>query len=168
MLSLVLAGSATALGVGIGVRRADPAAAQATPSFVGSWIGTFTRSDGMQLGILMTVHENGTLLSALSDHLAGTSSHGTWMSTGANQYAYSQTRLDVDAAGNFAGWRTIDADVSLDPSGDAWTQSTRISFYDPSGIFLRSVTSTGTGTRIPVVRTTDTRPQMFPASMGGS
>jgi hypothetical protein len=162
MLSVALTGGTAAIGAGFGAAQAGTAIAQSTPSFVGSWMGTFSRSDGVQLGILMTVHEDGTLVSALSDHLSGTTSHGTWTSTGNNQYAYSQVRLNVDTAGNFSGWRTIDADVAIDPSGASWTQNTRINFYDPSGAFQFTVTSTGTGTRIPVVRTTDTRPQMLP------
>ena len=167
ILSLGLAGGATMVGAGLEAARAGGTSAQPNDPFVGAWLGNFSRSDGQMIAILLTVDDNGTLVTSSSDHLAGSSSHGKWTSLGNNQYAYSQVRMNTDPAGNYAGIRAIDADVSIDSSGNAWTSTTKINFYDTSGNFLQSVTSSGTGTRIPLYRMTDSRPQTFSISTAG-
>jgi hypothetical protein len=131
-------------------------------------LGNFSRSDGQMIIILLTVHENGSLVTSSSDHLAGSTSHGTWMALGNNQYAYSQVRMNIDPAGNYVGVRTIDADVMVDPSGNTWTSTTRISFYDTGGNFVQTITSSGTGSRVPLTRTSDTRPGTFTLPPSGN
>jgi hypothetical protein len=162
-----LAGAAAAAGAAIGTGRKPEASAQSNPSFVGARLGNFSRSDGQMIVTLITVDDNGTLVTSSSDHLAGSTSHGTWVSLGNNQFAYSQVRMNVDPSGNYSGIRTIDADVTIDSSGDAWTSTTKINFYDVNGTFLQSITSAGTGVRIPLYRITDTRPQGFSLSTAG-
>jgi hypothetical protein len=114
------------------------------------------------IAILQTVDENGTLITSSSDNLAGSSSHGHWKSLGNNQYSYSQVRMNTDASGNYSGLRAIDADVTLDSSGNTWTSTTKITFYDMNGNVAQTITSSGTGVRIPFYNTTDTRPPAYP------
>jgi hypothetical protein len=55
----------------------------------------------------------------------------------------------------------------MDPGGNNWTSTTKINFYDINGNLTQSITSSGTGVRIPLYRTTDTRPQGFSTSTAG-
>jgi hypothetical protein len=133
--------------------------AQSNDPIVGSWLCTYNRSNGEVLTGLLTFHENGTVVNSTSDHLTGGTSHGTWTNLGNGLYAYSVIRLSVDAAGNFSGTRAVDADLTVDPAGNGWTSASRTIFYDTSGTLVRMLTSTGTASRIAVVRRTEARPQ---------
>jgi hypothetical protein len=162
LLTLALAGGAAAAGAGLQSSRPSKISAQGYDPFVGAWHGNFSRSDGQMIAILQTVDENGTLITSSSDNLAGSSSHGHWKSLGNNQYSYSQVRMNTDVAGNYSGLRAIDADVTLDSSGNTWTSTTKITFYDMNGNVAQTITSSGTGVRIPFYNTPDTRPQAYP------
>jgi hypothetical protein len=166
-LSTAIAGGAAVTLAGLAGSRAGGVSAQANDPLVGSWMTNYNRSTGEQLTGLLTFHENGTVVNSLSDHLTGTTSHGTWTSLGNNQYAYSVLRLDIDSTGNYAGIRAVDADVTVDPTGNSWTSASRTTFYDTSGNFMRMLTSTGMAKRIPVVRKNDPAPQSLgPAGSG--
>jgi hypothetical protein len=138
-----------------------PASAQPAEPLIGSWMSTYHRSTGEVLAGLVTFHDNGTVINSTSDHLTGGTSHGSWTSLGSGQYAYSVLRLDVDAEGNYSGIRTVDADVSIDPTSDNWTSVSQTNFYDIDGNLLRTLTTMGAASRIPVVRR-QTRSSTFP------
>jgi hypothetical protein len=157
-LSLAVAGG-TALAAAAGGAPVEPAAAQAADPLVGSWMSVYHRSTGELLSGLLTFHADGTVINATSDQLSGSTSHGHWRSLGRGEYAYSVMRIEIDPEGNFAGFRAIDADVTLDPSGSNWTSMSRTSYYDVSGALLRTLTSTATANRIPFQRRTDPIPQ---------
>ena len=135
--------------------NAESVLAQANDPLVGSWMSIFHRSTGEVLSGLLTFHADGTVINATSDQLTGSPSHGHWRSLGSGQYSYSVMRLNVDADGNFAGFRAIDADVTLDPTGASWTSVSRTNYYDPTGTFVRTLTSTVAASRIPLLLRTD-------------
>jgi hypothetical protein len=153
LLALAVAGGAAA-AIAAG-SQPGPAMAQASEPLIGSWMSVFTLSTGEILSGLLTFHSDGTIVNATSDHSTGTTSHGHWQRVGDGQYAYSVMRIDVDPSGNFDGFRAIDADVTLDPTGKSWTSVSRTNFYDSSGNFVRTLTSTVTAHRIPLLRQTD-------------
>jgi hypothetical protein len=158
VLLTAAAGAGSAV-VATAAARGDAASAQSNNPLVGSWLCTYNRSTGEVLTGLLTFHENGTVVNSTSDHLAGGTSHGTWIDLGNGLYAYSVIRLSVDAAGNYAGTRAVDSDLTVDPSGNSWTSVSRTIFYDTSGTLVRMLTSTGTASRVAVVRRTEPRPQ---------
>jgi hypothetical protein len=134
------------------VTNSTPVSAQANEPLVGSWMSIYHRSTGEVLTGLVTFHDNGTVINSTSDHLTGGTSHGSWTSLGSGQYAYSVLRLDVDTEGNYSGIRTVDSDVSFDPTSDSWSSVSQTNFYDIDGNLIRTLTTMGAASRIPVVR----------------
>jgi hypothetical protein len=163
LLALAAAGG-TAAAI-VTASRSGPVLAQSNEPLVGTWISVLTRTTGDVFSALLTFHADGTVVNATSDHAAGTPSHGHWQSLGNGQYAYSVMRINLDANGKFAGFRAIDADITMGPTDKTWTSTSRTNFYDTLGNFLNSLTSTAMANRVPLLRMTDPIPQsVMPAS----
>jgi hypothetical protein len=76
-----------------------------------------------------------------------TQGEGVWRHTTDNNYVFRLKSFSFNTQNVFTGWTIIQADVSLDSTGDAYTSSASIEFYDASGVLLGTGCAESVGTR---------------------
>ena len=72
---------------------------------------------------------------------------GIWGHTTDNIYALRFKYFTFNAQNVFTGWMIIQADATLDSTGDAYTSSATIEFYDANGVLLGTGCAKTAGTR---------------------
>jgi hypothetical protein len=107
----------------------------------GNVLATFANMPVFAAGGTMTETTSGTA-PALR-----TSGQGVWRHITDNNYVFRFKSFSFNAQNVFTGWTIIQADVSLDSTGDAYTSSATIEFYDPNGVLLGTGCATSAGTR---------------------
>jgi len=76
-----------------------------------------------------------------------TQGEGVWRHTTGNNYVFRFKSFSFDDQYVFTGWTIIQANVSLDSTGDAYTSAAIIEFYDASGVLLGTGCAESVGTR---------------------
>ena len=76
-----------------------------------------------------------------------TPGEGVWRHTTDNNYVFRFKSFSFNTQNVFTGWTIIQADVSLDSTGDAYTSSASIEFYDANGVLLGTGCAESAGTR---------------------
>ena len=76
-----------------------------------------------------------------------TPAEGVWRHATGNSYAFRMKSFTFDAQNVFTGWTIVQAEVSLDFTGDAYTSSATIEFYDANGVLLGTGCAESAGTR---------------------
>lgn len=85
---------------------------------VGSWIVDTTDDVGVDPPLLVTFGADGTVLAS---DAAGRTGHGAWAATGPDAANFAYVAVDLDPDGAVEATTSIDGEVVVDPSGDAWT-----------------------------------------------
>ena len=76
-----------------------------------------------------------------------TQGEGVWRHTTGNNYVFRFKSFSFNAQNVFTGWMIIQADASLDSTGDAYTSSATIEVYDPNGVLVGTGCAKTAGTR---------------------
>ena len=76
-----------------------------------------------------------------------TSGEGVWRHITGNHYVFRFKSFTFNAQNVFTGWMIIQADASLDSTGDAYTSSATIEVYDPNGVLVGTGCAKTAGTR---------------------
>jgi hypothetical protein len=76
-----------------------------------------------------------------------TSGGGVWRHTTGNNYVFRFKSFNFNAQNVFTGWTIIQADASLDSTGDAYTSSATIEVYNPNGVLVGTGCAETAGTR---------------------
>jgi hypothetical protein len=76
-----------------------------------------------------------------------TQGEGVWRHTTGNNYVFRFKSFSFNAQNVFTGWMIIQADASLDSTGDAYTSSATIEVYNPNGVLVGTGCATTAGTR---------------------
>ena len=91
----------------------------------------------------------GTMVEATSGTAPAlrTQGEGVWRHTTGNNYAFRFKSFSFNDQNVFTGWTIVQADVSLDSTGDAYTSSATVEFYDANGVLLGTGCAESAGTR---------------------
>ena len=76
-----------------------------------------------------------------------TQGEGVWRHTTGNNYAFRFKSFSFNDQNVFTGWTIVQADLSLDSTGNAYTSSATIEFYDANGVLLGTGCAESAGTR---------------------
>jgi len=107
----------------------------------GNVIATFANMPVFAAGGTMTETTSGTA-PALR-----TSGEGVWHHIIGNHYAFRFKSFTFNTQNVFTGWMIIQADASLDSTGDAYTSSATIEVYDANGVLVGTGCARTAGTR---------------------
>ena len=91
----------------------------------------------------------GTMVEATSGTAPAlrTQGEGVWRHITDNNYAFRFKSFSFNDQNVFTGWTIVQADASLDSTGDAYTSSATIEFYDANGVLLGTGCAESAGTR---------------------
>ena len=76
-----------------------------------------------------------------------TPGEGVWHHTTDNNYAFRFKHFRFNTQNVLTGWNIIQAEVSLDAAGNAYTSSATVEVYDPNGVLLATACATSVSTR---------------------
>lgn len=91
----------------------------------------------------------GTMVEATSGTAPAlrTQGEGVWHHTTGHNYAFRFKSFTFNAQNVFTGWMIIQADATLDRTGDAYTSSATIEVYNPNGVLVGTGCARTAGTR---------------------
>lgn len=91
----------------------------------------------------------GTMVEATSGTAPAlrTQGEGVWRHTRGRNYAFRFKSFTFNAQNVFTGWMIIQADATLDRTGDAYTSSATIEVYNPNGVLVGTGCAKTAGTR---------------------
>ena len=91
----------------------------------------------------------GTMIESTSGTASAlrTSGEGVWRHITGNNYVFRFKSFTFNAQNVFTGWMIIQADASLDSTGDAYTSSATIEVYDANGVLVGTGCAESAGTR---------------------
>ena len=91
----------------------------------------------------------GTMVEATSGTAPAlrTQGEGVWRHITGNNYAFRFKSFTFNAQNVFTGWMIIQADATLDRTGDAYTSSATIEVYNPNGVLVGTGCAKTAGTR---------------------
>jgi hypothetical protein len=76
-----------------------------------------------------------------------TPGEGVWRHTTDNNYVFRFKHFNFNAQNVFTGWNIIQAEASLDVTGNAYTTSATIEVYDANGVLVATGCAMTAGTR---------------------
>ena len=76
-----------------------------------------------------------------------TQGEGVWRHTTGNNYVFRFKSFSFNAQNVFTGWTIIQADATLDSTGNAYTSSATTEFYDVNGVLVGTGCAETVGTR---------------------
>ena len=76
-----------------------------------------------------------------------TPGEGVWRHTTANNFVLRFKHFRFNTQNVLIGWNIIQAEVSLDGAGNAYTSSATVEVYDPNGVLLATACAETVGTR---------------------
>jgi hypothetical protein len=76
-----------------------------------------------------------------------TQGEGVWRHTTGNNYVFRFKSFSFNTQNVFTGWTIIQADATLDSTGDAYTSSATIEVYNPNGVLVGTGCAKTAGTR---------------------
>jgi hypothetical protein len=76
-----------------------------------------------------------------------TQGEGVWRHITGNNYVFRFKSFTFNAQNVFTGWMIIQADATLDSTGDAYTSSATIEVYNPNGVLVGTGCAQTAGTR---------------------
>jgi hypothetical protein len=91
----------------------------------------------------------GTMVEATSGTAPAlrTQGEGVWRHITGHNYVFRFKSFSFNAQNVFTGWTIIQADATLDSTGDAYTSSATIEFYDANGVLVGTGCAKTAGTR---------------------
>ena len=76
-----------------------------------------------------------------------TQGEGVWRRTTGHNFAFRFKSFTFNSQNVFTGWMIIQADATLDSTGDAYTSSATIEVYNPNGVLVGTGCARTAGTR---------------------
>jgi hypothetical protein len=76
-----------------------------------------------------------------------TPGEGVWRHTTANNFVLRFKHFRFNTQNVLIGWNIIQAEVSMDGAGNAYTSSATVEVYDPNGVLIATACATTDGTR---------------------
>jgi hypothetical protein len=76
-----------------------------------------------------------------------TPGEGVWRHTTGNNYAFRFKHFRFNAQNVLTGWNIIQAEASLDATGNTYTSAATVEVYDPNGVLIATACATSDGTR---------------------
>jgi hypothetical protein len=76
-----------------------------------------------------------------------TPGEGVWRHSTANNFVLRFKHFRFNTQNVLIGWNIIQAEVSLDGAGNAYTSSATVEVYDPNGVLLATACAETVGTR---------------------
>jgi hypothetical protein len=91
----------------------------------------------------------GTMVEATSGTAPAlrTQGEGVWRHTTGHNYVFRFKSFTFNSQNVFTGWMIIQADATLDRTGDAYTSSATIEVYNPNGVLVGTGCAETAGTR---------------------
>jgi hypothetical protein len=129
---------------------------QQKKAIVGSWLDTVTITGGPTFKSLSTFTGSGSvLLSTQVDVITEppisrvlSPGHGVWVYEGRHTFSRTHLQLFNDLRGNLVGIIKVQATITLDQSGDAYSAVLKARLTDPAGNVIGSSEGTIEGQRI--------------------
>jgi hypothetical protein len=143
----------TALAQRVGGGPSIPS--QVEPSLQGTWdnqvnvIDCQTGNPITSFRSLIVFMAGGTVTETTSGTAPAlrTPGEGVWRHTTANNFVLRFKHFRFNTQNVLLGWNIIQAEVSLDAAGNAYTSAATIEVYDPNGVLLATACAETLGTR---------------------